>query len=162
VSPNVDDSLPLIPGDAIQPTDRPRLGARAWHAVSALTVAAIVAVSVAKDRAVAHNAGTFHHARPLVVVAPGLLLAAYVWRARARFPRMAQAGIVLCASGAAANFACLILDPSGVSDYIDLRAGAYLIVLNIADIALISGLVVVTTSVVARLLSARMRSTRGL
>jgi lipoprotein signal peptidase len=118
-------------------------------------VVAIVAISVAIDRAVAHDAGTFHHARSPVVVVPALLLAAYVWHTRARFPKTAQAGIVLCAGGAAANLACLIIDPSGVSDYIDIPVGGYLIALDIADIALIAGLAVVTIGVLARQLGSR-------
>ena len=111
---------------------------------------AIVAVSVAIDRAVAHDSGTFHHARSPVVVVPTLLLVAYIWHSRARFSKTAQTGIVLCAGGAAANLTSLLLDPSGVSDYIDLRAGSYLIVLNTADIALISGLAVVAGSILAK------------
>ena len=145
----------LVPDTESPPTDGPRIGPRAWQTLSALTVVAIVAVSVAIDRAVAHDAGTYHHARPPAVVVPALLLAAYVWHSRARFPKMARAGIVLCAGGAAANIACLILDPSGVSDYIDLRIGRYLIALDTADVALISGLAIVTIAVLARQLGAR-------
>jgi lipoprotein signal peptidase len=121
----------------------------------ALGVLAIVAVSVAIDRAVAHDAGTFHHTRPPLMVLPALFLVAYVWHVRGRCSKTAQAGIILCAGGAIANFTSLILDPSGVSDYIDVPAGSYLIVVNIADIALMSGLTIVAGSLVVRRLAAR-------
>jgi lipoprotein signal peptidase len=117
-------------------------------------VLVIVAGSVAIDGAVANDAGTFHHARPPLTVVPALLLVAYVWRVRAKFSTAAQAGIVLCAGGAIANFASLVVDPAGVSDYIHVPVGGYLIVLNVADIALMSGLAIVTGSVLLRRLGA--------
>ena len=87
------------------------------------------------------------------MVVPALFLVAYVWRARRRFGRTGQAGVVLCAGGAAANLACLVVDPSGVSDYIDIPVGGYLIVFNAADIALLSGLALAAGSLLFRRLA---------
>ena len=122
-----------------------------------MIVAVIVTVCIAIDRALARDPGTYHHARSPLVIVPALLLAAYLWHARARFSKTGQVGLSLCAGGAAANLVCLLLDHAGVSDYIDLRVGHYMIVLNTADIALLSGAAIVACS----MLAGRLGSHRG-
>jgi lipoprotein signal peptidase len=118
-------------------------------------VTLFAAVAVAIDRVVAHDEGVYHHAKPPLIVIVALVLVGYVWHSRTRFTRMGRAGLTLCMAGAIANSACLVLDPSGVSDYIDVRVGDYLITFNIADIALLCGLAIIAGSVLSRRLAAR-------
>ena len=52
----------------------------------------------------------------------------------------------MCIAGAAGNAGCLLFDPAGVSDYLPVQVGDYLIVLNVADAVMLTGLVMVALS----------------
>jgi len=115
---------------------------------AAIAVAAFTAADLFVDRALGDRPSTYHHVRPATLIIPALLLGIIAWLTRARLPAAGQLGIVMCIAGAAGNAVCLLLDPAGVSDYLPVQVGDYLIVLNVADAVMLTGLVVVALSAV--------------
>ena len=114
---------------------------------AAIAVAVFAAADLFVDRALGADPATFHHVRPATLIIPALVLGTIAWLTRSKLPTTGQLGIVLCIAGAAGNAACLLADPAGVSDYLPVRVGHYLIVLNVADAVMLTGLamVIVTT-----------------
>jgi len=115
---------------------------------AALAVAAFAIADLFVDRIVGEQSSTYHHVRPASVILPALVLAVIAWLTRAKLPAAGQIGIVLCMAGAAGNALSLLLDPNGVSDYLPIRVGDYLIVLNVADAVMLTGLLMVMLSAV--------------
>jgi lipoprotein signal peptidase len=107
---------------------------------------AFAAADMLIDRILADHAGTYHHARPLLLVIPAVTLAALLWATRSQLGRWGRAGALLTLAGALGNAASLVADPAGVSDYLAAQIGRYLLVGNIADLAILAGLVLVLAS----------------
>ena len=108
-----------------------------------------IAVDVVVDRMVADSPGTLHHPRPLLVMLPALLLVAVLWRARDQVGTLGRGGVAMCTTGGVANMVCTLVDGDGVSDYIRFNVSHYLIVINLADILIVAGLVLVLVSTLA-------------
>jgi lipoprotein signal peptidase len=110
---------------------------------AAIAVAAFAIADLFVDRWMRDRPSTFHHVRPASLIIPALVLGVVAWLTRAKLPTAGQLGIVFAISGAAGNAACLLFDPAGVSDYLPVRVGDYLIVLNIADAVMLTGFAMV-------------------
>jgi hypothetical protein len=108
-----------------------------------------IAVDVVVDRMVADSPGTLHHPRPLLLMLPALLLVAVLWRARDQVGTLGRVGVAMCTTGGVANMVCTLVDGDGVSDYIRFSVSHYLIVINLADILIVAGLVLVLVSTLA-------------
>jgi lipoprotein signal peptidase len=113
---------------------------------AAIAIAVFAAGDLVIDRMLSSEPSTFHHARPAVLVIPALALGVLAWLTRAKLPAVGQVGIVLCIAGAAGNAASLLFDPAGVSDYLRMQIGNYLVVLNVADVIMLSGLILVVVA----------------
>jgi lipoprotein signal peptidase len=112
----------------------------------AIAVGVFAAADLVVDRLVGDQPSTYHHVRPAALVIPALVLGTIAWLTRAKLPTLGQLGIGLSIAGAAGNAACLLFDPAGVSDYLPVRVGDYLIVLNVADVVMLTGLALVVVS----------------
>ena len=121
---------------------------------------AFVAVDVLIDHVMATAPGTYHHARPAALAVPALAMAAILWSTRSQLGAAGRLGALLTLAGAVGNAACLVIDPAGVSDYLGAQVGRYLVVVNVADLAIVAGLVLVLCSAI-RIYAARLLG-RGL
>lgn len=115
---------------------------------AAIAVAAFAVADLFVDRWLRDRPSTFHHVRPAALIIPALILGVIAWMTRSKLPTSGQLGIVLAIAGAAGNAACLLVDPAGVSDYLPVRVGEYLIVLNVADAVMLTGFAMVLLTAV--------------
>jgi len=115
---------------------------------AAIAVAAFAVADLFVDRWLRDRPSTFHHVRPATLIVPALILGVIAWLTRSKLPAAGQLGIALAIAGAAGNAACLLADPAGVSDYLPVRVGEYLIVLNVADAVMLTGFAMVLLTTV--------------
>lgn len=103
--------------------------------------------NVIADHQLAHHLGTFHHARSALLVLPVITLASLAWWRRDELSPLGRAALALTLTGVATNAINLITDPAGVSDYITVYLSHYLIAFNPADIAILTGFMIMLASI---------------
>jgi len=107
-----------------------------------IPLALFVVADVALDAAVSDNSTTLHHPRPLPMLLPVLLLSVLLWRTSYQLGAAGRIGAAIVLAGAAANAACSVVDREGVADYIYVVHGDTALVINIADVVIVSGFLV--------------------
>ena len=131
---------PSRSGDlALERKERHAGGVR--YAPLLLLAGVFIAVDVVVDLMLADSPGTLHHPRPLLLMLPALLLVAVLWRARDQVGTLGRVGVGLCTTGGVANMVCTVVDGDGIRDCIRFNLSHYLIVINLADILIVTGLV---------------------
>ena len=103
---------------------------------------AFVVADVALDFALSDSAGTLHHPRPLPMLLPVLLLGWLLWRTSHQLGTAGRVGAAIVLAGAAANAACAVVDREGVADYLYFVRGDKALVVNIADLVIVSGFLI--------------------
>jgi hypothetical protein len=113
--------------------------------VRLFAVSVFVAADTAIDRLLATRSDTLHHQRSLIT----FLLAGFfaIYASRGTLTPLRQWGVTLAVAGTAANAACALTDPAGVSDYLYLTLGHTMIVANLADVTILAGLTAFTASI---------------
>jgi lipoprotein signal peptidase len=103
---------------------------------------AFVVADVTLDFALSDSSTTLHHPRPLPMLLPVLLLGVLLWRTSHQLGTAGRIGAAIVLAGAAANAACSVTDRDGVADYIYFVHGTTALVVNIADLVIVSGFLV--------------------
>jgi Signal peptidase (SPase) II len=117
--------------------------------IARLAVAGFVIGDVVADHLIGGRPATYHHSRPYAALLAAIGLSAVAWWSRYKLAPAGRAGMGLTLAGAAGNAASLVTDPAGVSDYLGVQLGHHLLVFNVADVAMASGLALAIVSTVA-------------
>jgi lipoprotein signal peptidase len=107
-----------------------------------IPIALFVVADVTLDLALSDSSTTLHHPRPLPMLLPVLLLSVLLWRTSGQLGPAGRVGAAIVLSGAAANAACSVVDREGVADYIYFVRGDRALVVNLADLVIVSGFLI--------------------
>jgi lipoprotein signal peptidase len=127
---------------------------KAWAATAlaarTMTLSPLVSLSLAYNRALAGGVSLGENTRALTFAATGIVVGLLVMIAPAvtRHHRRAWVALALIAGAGLGNLASLAADARGVVDFIAVRRPGGAWVLNVADVALAAGLVLLAWTVV--------------